>query len=143
MDRTVDTDTLGVLSLNNTNTASGSLIPNAQASINKNTALGFATQVIVNGGDITPHTISSLQYYRLVGDGAATSLASLAFSANPPDLTTILLVGTDDTFTVEATSSDVSSGLYLNGNAVLKKGYILQLIYDATLQRYLEIGRNF
>ena len=142
MDRTINTNTIGQLTLENTDTASGDAVANTQERINENSIKGGATLSLLAGDSITPDTIHKIQYIRVVGNGGAVTLAD-PFDSNPKDLTRILIVGTDDTNTVTFESDDVAGGLYINGNATLLRGYVLELIFDETLDRYIEIGRNF
>lgn len=143
MDRTVDTDTQGRLSLiDTTNAESGDTISNAQERINENTIKINTSQTLLASESMTIDSIHKIQYFRIAGNGSAVTLTT-PFSANPKDGTRIFIVGTDDTNTVTLSFSDVSDGLYLNGDATLKRGYMLQLIYDESLSRYFEIGRNF
>lgn len=142
MDRTVDTDTIGKLDLNNTDPTSGDTISNIQQRINENTIKQNATVSLLAGDSLAVDSVHKLQYFRVAGNGTAVTL-STPFDSTPKDGTRIFIVGTDDSLTVTFSSSDVVDGLYLNGDATLFRGAMLQLVYDAVLQRYFEIGRNF
>lgn len=143
MDRTVDTDTQGRLSLIDTvNAESGDTISNVQQRVNENTIKQNASQVLLASESMTLDVIHKLQYFRIAGNAAPVTLTT-PFINTPKDGTRIYIVGTDDTNTVTLSVEDVAGGLYINGDATLKRGYMLQLIFDAELNRYFEIGRNF
>ncbi len=142
MDRQVDTSTVGRIDLNNALPESGAPIVNVQATINGLSIIPVATVSVPNGSQIDL-TTSKVQYIRVVGDGAPVVVDPTPFSSPPADGTTIYLVGTDDTDTVTLQFNDTPFGAYINGDATLKRGYTLTLIYDGVLQRYVEISRNF
>ena len=54
----------------------------------------------------------------------------------------IEIYGTDNTNTVEISRNDAQFGCLLNGDIVLYKGTYLTLVYDSTLERFLEKSRN-
>lgn len=143
MDRTVDTDTQGRLSLIDTvNAESGDTISNVQQRVNENSIKQNASQVLLASESITLDVIHKIQYFRIAGNLTPVTLTTV-FSNTPKDGTIVYLVGTDDTNTVTMEVNDTAGGLYINGNATLKRGYMLQLIYDGELDRYFEVGRNF
>lgn len=143
MDRQVDTDTIGKVGLNNADIESGSQITNAQREINKAKKLVNTSSPYLDGSQITLDTISTMQIFRLIGNGAPVTLNALVFSNQPLDGAEILLIGQDDINTVKISVNDTQYGQFLNGDAVLFKGASLRLIYDEGLERFVEIGRNF
>ena len=108
---------------------------------------------------ITPETIVSeaglivltdnkeSQEVRLVSDGGAVELGALTFdtaTTRPNDGAKIVLVGHSDIDTVKVVDNEATQyGLYLNGDALLKKYRVLSLVYNAELERFIETGRNF
>lgn len=94
---------------------------------------------------ITISTTVGLQSFRVASSGGAVALSvTLPFGASAPaDGTSIRLVGTSDTNTVQITNSDTAKGALVNGNAILAKGCAITFEYMATDDRYLEISRNF
>lgn len=77
---------------------------------------------------------------------AGATLSTTPFGATPPtvDGSMIRLVGNSDANWVEIQNSDVTNGVILNGGpARLHKFHVLDLMWEATHQRYIEIGRNF
>lgn len=143
LDKTQDDATVGKISLNNIDAVSGASISNAQREINKSSKVVNASTSYLDGDDITLNTISLLQVFRLVGNAAPVTLTSLLFSNQPLDGTELILIGQDDTNTVTINLNDVQFGQYINGTATLKRGYVLRLIYDAGLERFIEISRSF
>lgn len=142
MDRTVNTSTIGQVSLENTDSASGDTISNIQQTINENTIKINAAVDLLASESLAIDAVHKIQYFRVSGNGSAVTLTT-PFDSNPKDGTRIFIVGTDDSLTVTFSISDTTNGLYINGDATLKRGYMLQLVYDAVLERYFEIGRNF
>lgn len=123
--------------------SSGGTITNTQQQINTNTKIIFGESAKSNGDQLTPNALSLSQEFRLIGDASAVTLNVLPFDSQPADGTVITLVGHDDTNTVTIPLNDSQFGCYINGDATLLRGYILQLVYNDELERYLELGRNF
>lgn len=142
MDQQVDTQTVGRIGLNNTEAESGDVIVNIQQVINENSIKDLGSLTLLPSDDITFNVVHKIQYVKVSGNGGAVTLTN-PFANEPKDKTRIFIVGSDDTNTVTFEVDDVVNGLYVNGNATLLRGYILELVYDADLQRFLEIGRNF
>lgn len=143
MDQTVNTQTVGQLSLNNTDSASGSSVSNTQREINKSTKIVNAAEIVDAAGQLTLDELSMNQVFRVTGNGAPITLNALLFSNQPIDGCEIIIIGQDDTNTVTISFNDSQYGQYINGSATLKRGYLLRLIYDAGLERFIEVGRNF
>ena len=61
----------------------------------------------------------------------------------PQNRTEIVLVGRDNTNTVRINNNDNNFGCLLNGDAILGRGKVLRLMYLSSIQRFIEIGRNF
>lgn len=129
MDRTVDTDTIGKVGLNNADTASGAAIANTQREINLSRKIIHPQASVINGDVLVPDTLSLNQEFRVLGNATPVTLNSLPFgpAKSVEDGAEISVVGHDDTFTVELTFNDVDYGLLLNGDATLKKGFELRL----------------
>jgi len=142
MDRTVNTDTIGQLGLLNTDPESGETITNTQARINESTLKINPSASYLSSESIALDAIHKRQYFRVAGNGTPVTLAT-PFNSNPKDGTEIFIVGTDDSLTVTLQQDDSTNGLYLNGDATLFRGAMIHLIYDAVLERYFEVGRNF
>jgi len=147
LDKTVNDKTVKLLGLEDPDTASnGDLIPNSQLQINKNKKIVNAiVSDIDNSDQLTLNEIVMTQYVRVQGLLSATTINSLPFgnTITPQDYSEIVLIGYDDTNTVTVEHNDADYGCLLNGNATLQKGYMLVLIYDNTLKRYIEKSRNF
>jgi hypothetical protein len=81
---------------------------------------------------------TSLFKYRYTG-GSAQTLASVSSAA---DGDIIFIVGTSDTNTITLNHNDVAGGWILNGNIVLGAYDSLQMIYDSSLDRWVEVSRS-
>lgn len=147
MDRTVDTDTIGQVSLLNPDSAThGNTIVSTQLQINKNSTLVSATVLnLLDSDQITLDEIVGTQYVRIKGAVAPITVDSLPFgnTITPQNYSEIILVGQDDSNTVTIEHNNVDYGCLLNGNATLQLGFMLVLIYDSNLNRYIEKSRNF
>lgn len=104
----------------------------------------YAAETISASGTITT-LASGIQYRPIAGNGGAVTTATAPFgtSIQWQDGTTIILKGTDATNTVTINHSDTTDGPILNGNAVIGLNDILELIYDSSIERWVERGRNF
>lgn len=147
LDRTVDSSAVGKISLLNPDSAAnGDTIDSVQLEINKNKrTVNAIVNDIDNGDQVTLDEINMTQYVKVQGLLTATTINSLPFgnTITPQDYSEIVLVGYDDTNTVTIEHNDTDYGCLLNGNATLQKGFMLALIYDDTLKRYIEKSRNF
>jgi hypothetical protein len=111
-----------------------------------NISLFNASDLTLTGGDQIALSVVSgdaIQKWLVQGDVAPIAMSNTPFSGVVADGTEIKLIGNDDTNTVEFTNNDIAGGCILNGNAILLKYYFLTLVYDATLDRYIEKSRNF
>ena len=102
-----------------------------------------AQQDIAASGTISLNSIDN-QVIPVAGAAGAQTASNTPFGATPPrGGARVSLVGTHDTNTLTLTYNDVANGCLLNGSAVLKKGFFLDLIYVSALSRYIEVSRNF
>ena len=100
-------------------------------------------QTLENGDTIALGT-SSTQLIKVVGDGGAVTLSTTPFGLTPPDTgTTVTITGTNSVNTVTITHNDAADGCILNGDVTLGSFDSVTLIYDASVDRYLELSRNF
>lgn len=103
----------------------------------------YSTQSVGSGG-----TINSLnqgtQYRPVAGSGGAQTASTTPFGTGGlwATGTKIILRGTDGTNTLTIQHNDAQYGAILNGNMTLGLNDILELIYDATSERWVETGRN-
>lgn len=144
MSRTADTSTIGIVALNHP--SSGGTISNLQQTLNNALVReSFSTQDIAASGNITISG-ARVQYRPVAGDGGAVTTDTQPFGSTALVMVQgkmIELVGTSDTNTVTIPYSDTQYGALVNGDCTLSKGNILVLIYDSTLERWLEYSRNF
>ena len=100
----------------------------------------FGTQTIASLGTIS-HSVDMRQYRRVVSSGGALSASLTPFgvvATNFKDGMEIFLIGTSDTNTVQISENDVQYGTLTNGDIILGRGQKMSLMYDATLERWLE-----
>ena len=143
--KTADSDVTSKLNLNSTDAASGDDISDVQLAINQLRYKTYANEAISAGGEITSTTLKGLQARRVSGSGAARTASTTPFGSTGgwEDGTVIRLIGTHDTNTLSITSTDSAKGAVLNGSTItLKKDDILDLQYDSSRDRWIEVGRN-
>lgn len=73
------------------------------------------------------------------------TLAAAAFGSTAPvNGKEIILIGNSDTNTISLTAdiTPIAKGLWLNGDCQLGKGKTLSLVYNSTLDAYIELSRN-
>jgi len=104
--------------------------------VNNSTSLGA-------GGAISISTTIGQQTWRIAGTSAVTLSTTPFGGSAPADGTMIILTGTDNTNTVTITNQDISKGCVLNGDATLGRFDSIQLQYNLTDDRYIEISRSF
>jgi len=145
LDKTQNDSTVGIIELANTDLTSGNTVANPQREINISKKVIFGEAAKLDGDQLSPDTFSTRQEFRLIGNGAPVTLNSLPFGASEvvTDGSELILVGHDDTLTVRIDHNDSQYGCMLNGDAILKRGYMIKLIYNDELERYIEETRNF
>lgn len=143
--RTSDDETTGKLDLSNPDTVSGDSVTNLQRQVNENKTKLLADQDVIDTGTLLADPIAKQQIKRIQGDSAAVILSTTPFGASPDiqDGTIFYIIGKDSTNTVTITHEDITDGCLLNGDATLELGYSLQLFYSSTIDRFIELGRNF
>jgi hypothetical protein len=98
------------------------------------------------GGTITL-SVAAHEEQILVGTAVAggVTLAAAAFGSTAPvNGKTVILIGNSDDNTISLTAdvTPIAKGLWLNGDIQLGKGKTLTLVYNSTLDAYLELSRN-
>lgn len=102
----------------------------------------FVAESIAAGGTISSLT-SGQQYRPIQSTGGAVSASLTPFGSFTWETgTQITLKGQSATDTVQLTHNDAQYGAILNGNMVLGLNDVITLIYDSTLERWIEVGRN-
>lgn len=142
MSREEDTSTVGKVVLEN---SGSSTVSDAQLQINKNTRQSSSTESIAASGTVSTNTEKLDQVRPVQGDGAAVTTSGTPFgnSGGWPTGTIIRLVGKSDSNTVKIEHNDSDYGAMLNGDATLKKFFILELMWDNNALRWIERIRNF
>lgn len=103
----------------------------------------FATESVANAGAITTNA-KKMQMRRVQGSGGAVNLSSTPFgNSTSVDGLIIRLIGMSDANTVGLSYNDINHGLLLNGDAILKRGSVIEFIFDLSSLRWVECYRNF
>lgn len=141
--KNADSTTTGKIDLNHT--GSGDRITDAQQEINNLKNVTNTSATVASGATITASTTQRVQLFRISGNGGAQSLSTTPFGTVGGwiDGTIVRLLGMDDSNTVSIDFNDSDNGAVINGDCTLKKYNILTLMWDSTLNRWLEISRNF
>ena len=96
------------------------------------------------GGTVSISLTQGQQVYTVASSGGAVTLSSTPFgSSAPTNGTTVRLIGTSDTNTVQISDSDTAKGARVNGNAVLVSGNVIDFQYISSSDRWFETSRNF
>lgn len=143
--KTSDSTVTSKINLSSSDAASGDDITDAQLAINQLTFKTYANEAISAGGEISSTTLKGLQARRVSGSGAARTASTTPFGSTGGwvDGTVIRLIGTDNSNTLSITSTDSAKGAVLNGSSVtLKKDDSLDLQYDSSRDRWIEVSRN-
>ena len=139
------TSTIAIVSLNNTDPASGPVIANLQASVNSSEKQVQNLTSILGGASITISEDQGENIIFVSSNAGSVTLSSTPFGASFAGLdgTRVTLCGLDDTNTVTLLFADIDKGALLNGRAVLTQGDSLTLVWSTTLDRWVEINRSF
>ena len=105
------------------------------------------TQTSLTAGGTITLSVAAHEEQILVGTAVSggVTLATVAFGSTAPvNGKKVILIGNSDTNTVSLTSdtTGVAKGLWLNGDVQLGRGKTLSLVYNSTLDAYLELSRN-
>jgi hypothetical protein len=120
------------------------LITQLQADL-ANASAGFEllSETIADGAQLTPPTKRAVMI-KVVGDSAPVDFNILPFGDSGDFSATqiIRIYGTDNTNSVTLKHNDNDYGCILNGDCLLKKGNMIELFWDNTSLRFVEIVRN-
>lgn len=106
-------------------------------------SVATSSEAISEGGTITLNS-AGIQMLKVNGSGGAVTTSTTPFGTTAPTTGTVIyLMGTDSANTVTLVNSDIAKGVILVGDMVLENYSMITLIYDGTLDRYIEIGRSF
>jgi len=132
---------VGIVALNNG--SSGDTTTNLQQTLSDATNKLYSTQLIAASGAIALDLKKQSQIIPVAGDAGAQVMAALPFGSDTwTNGQKVILIGTDDTNTVRINHNDVSNGVVLNGDIILKKYMIIELLYLTVLGRWIEVRRN-
>ncbi len=106
----------------------------------------YENQQISDGDILLIDNNQSIQFRSVSGHIPEVGANILPFGSNLSGLsdgTIVILMGSNDVNAIKISFNDSRYGAYINGDAILKRGYILTLIWNATLERFFEIARSF
>lgn len=96
---------------------------------------------LTNGGTISG-IVAGFNKVLVQGGAGAVTLSSFPFGTGTPlNGTVLLLVGNSSTNTVSININDDAKGFVGNGEVEIFKGSTLTMVYDATLDRWIETAR--
>jgi hypothetical protein len=99
---------------------------------------------LATGGIITISLIEGQQAIEVAGLTGAVTLSTAPFGGSAPnDKTVVRLIGVSNSNTVTINNSNIAKGTYVNGQAILLLGYVIDFMYISSIDRWIEIGRNF
>ena len=102
----------------------------------------YSTQTLAAGASITLSSSTFIHYIPVIGTGAMTMANQLFGTTAPSDGSTIRLIGQSDSNTVTVPHYDSALGAVLNGECILSKYSMIELVYIGALSRYIELSRN-
>jgi hypothetical protein len=99
---------------------------------------------LTGGSTLALSATETNQIILVQGNSGPIMLNELPFgSGSVVNGTQIRIIGNHSDNTVGLTSNDISKGCILNGDAVIGKFDVITLIYNQSLDRYIESSRNF
>lgn len=104
----------------------------------------YANENISASGSVTNSTTVGQQYRRVTGNGAAITLSTTPFgtAGTWSDGLVIRLVGGSSTNTVTIVHNDAANGAILDGDCTLGQYDVIELQWDSTASRWIEIARS-
>lgn len=104
----------------------------------------YANENISAGGTVTTSATVGQQYRRVTGSGTAITLSTTPFGSGGgwSDGLVVRLVGQSNTNTVTLVNSDTAKGAVINGNMILGQYDVIELQYDSSADRWIEISRR-
>jgi cytoskeletal protein CcmA (bactofilin family) len=104
----------------------------------------YANENVAGSGSVTTSTTVGQQVRRVTGDGAAVTISTTPFGAvgGWSDGLVVRLIGQSSTNTVTIAHNDAAKGAILNGDVTLGQYDVIELQYDSTADRWIEIARS-
>lgn len=102
------------------------------------------TQIVSNGNQIVYDTETTMQYQDVISDGGNVIVSAAPFGTSNlwPANVVVRIKGNSDVDTVTIQHSDIQYGVILNGDITLTHDAIIELQYDPSEERFIEISRN-
>jgi len=104
----------------------------------------YANENISGSGSVTTSTTVGQQVRRVTGNGAAVTLSTTPFGAvgGWSDGLVVRLIGQSSSNTVTVVHNDAANGAILNGDCTLGAYDVIELQWDSTASRWIEIARS-
>ena len=104
----------------------------------------YSNENISASGSVTSSTTVGQQVRRVTGNGAAVTLSTTPFGSGGgwSHGLVIRLLGQSSTNTVKVVHNDAAKGAILNGDCDLGQHDVIELQYDSTADRWIEIARS-
>jgi hypothetical protein len=104
----------------------------------------YSNENISASGSVTTSTTVGQQVRRVTGNGAAVTASTTPFGAGGgwSDGLVVRLIGQSSTNTVTIVNNDAAKGAILNGDITLGQYDVLELQYDSTADRWIEVSRS-
>lgn len=142
--RETDSNTVGVLALDNTLPASGPVIPNLQKAVNQLTRTSPVLDSIPDGDSLALDPVSLNERRRVQGLGAPIVMDAQPFGAGPfVDGKLVRLMGFSDVDTVTINQSLAAGGAKINGGSItLFTHETADFEWVESSQLWVLVGRN-
>lgn len=144
LSKTQGGDTTGIIGLKNDSIiVSGPEIDNVQRQLNF--ARKAVTQpTIATDGQITSVNLVGTQVFTIESSGGAVTMSTTEpiISDSPSAGQELVIMGSSSTNTVTLENVDAADGVLLNGQITFVAGTVLRLIYNAVIDRWVEVSRN-
>lgn len=126
------------------NNAAASEVAAAEAAAASGIPFVKTSQAISSGGQIVLEADENIQFCRVSGNAGTQTASTTPFSTTPGNNILVSLIGTDNINQLVITYNDIAGGCLINGASVfLGNNDIINFVYDATEDRYIETSRNF
>lgn len=145
LSRTSNSNTVGKIDLENTDSASGPSVENVQAVLNAARKKWYGVQNIADGGTVTIDDVIGEHIIAIQSTGGEVDFSGTIATGtkNWPDGAKLELHGASDTDFVNVVTSDVDYGVIINGSQYsLKNYYCITLRWREDVLRWVEVGRN-
>lgn len=144
LSRKTNSDTVAIISLNNTDPTSGPSIANLQEIVNGARVITSIPTSYNAGEQITLFDLIGRQIFPVQSTGGDVTLSTEPFGTtrNWAFNCEVIIEGLSDTNTITLQYSDTDYGILLNGNCTLRNAETITLYWSELRLRWLEKCRN-